>query len=138
MFDSSARLSAESKLARTARDVPTLLVTSATTQLPPDLEKLGVQAIRAHDVGDALSQLKQGGIKSLMIEGGAGLAASFLGGGYVDRLTIFQAPVILGFGSLNAFSGVAGQDVDEAPRFRIIKSVQLEDDVVTTYSVARQ
>jgi len=137
VFDRGARLSAESNLAKTARETPTLLVTASTTQLPADLENLGVEAIRAHDVGDALIQLKARGINSLMVEGGAGLAASFLGAGFVDRLVIFQAPIVLGNGSLNAFSGVAHQAIEEAPRFHAISSAKIGDDIMTVYSVEK-
>ncbi len=134
VFDRSARLSAESTLARTAREVPTLIVTSETTHFPADLQNLGVEALPAHNVRDALVQLKSRGFNSLMVEGGAGLAASFLGGGFVDRLAMFQSPVILGQGSLNAFSGIAAQEADEAPSFHVIETVQLNDDILTIYS----
>jgi diaminohydroxyphosphoribosylaminopyrimidine deaminase/5-amino-6-(5-phosphoribosylamino)uracil reductase len=134
VFDRSARLSAESFLAKTAREAPTLLVTSSRTSLPADLERLGVEAIRAHDLGEALNKLHERGIASMMVEGGAGLAASFLASELVDRLTLFQAPVVLGDGSLNAFSGVASHDIDHAPRFRLIESRVLGDDVMTVYA----
>jgi diaminohydroxyphosphoribosylaminopyrimidine deaminase/5-amino-6-(5-phosphoribosylamino)uracil reductase len=137
VFDRSARLSSESKLAKTASIVPTLLVTSSATQLPADLARQGVEAIPAHNVGDALLQLRSRGITSLMVEGGAGLAASFMAGGFVDRLVIFQAPLVLGAGSLNAFSGIAGHDVDSAPRFRVVSSRQIGDDIMTVYSVEK-
>lgn len=137
VFDRSARLSSQSRLARTARDVPVLVVTGETTQLPPDLANLGVQSLPAHDLGDALKKLKTRGVNSLMVEGGAGLAASFLGAGFVDRLVIFQAPIILGDGSLNAFSGIAAQLIDEAPRFRVIQSETIGDDIMTTYAIEK-
>lgn len=72
-----------------------------------------------------------------MVEGGAGLAASFLGGGFVDRLVIFHAPIILGSGSLNAFSGIASQIVEEAPRFRVVSSAKVADDIMTVYRVEK-
>jgi diaminohydroxyphosphoribosylaminopyrimidine deaminase/5-amino-6-(5-phosphoribosylamino)uracil reductase len=135
VFDRSARLSSQSKLVKTARQTPTLVVTSETTSLPADLANAGVEALPAHDLGDALRKLKVRGINSLMVEGGAGLAASFIGGGFLDRLVIFQAPVILGSGSLNAFSGIAAQSASEAPRFRAISSAKLMNDVMTVYAV---
>ncbi len=137
VFDRSARLSAQSRLVTTAREMPTLIVTGETVTLPADLARAGVQSLPAHDLGDALRKLKLRGINSLMLEGGAGLAASFLGNGYVDRLVILQAPVILGNGSLNAFSGVAGQPMSDAPRFRLIDTARLEDDVYSKYAVQR-
>ncbi len=137
VFDRSARLSPQSRLAQTARAVPVLVVTGETTQLPPDLTNLGVQSLPARNLGDALKKLKTRGVNSLMVEGGAGLAASFLGSGFVDRLVIFQAPIILGNGSLNAFSGIAAQLINEAPRFRVIQSEPLGDDIMTTYAIEK-
>ncbi|MEP6507646.1 MAG: bifunctional diaminohydroxyphosphoribosylaminopyrimidine deaminase/5-amino-6-(5-phosphoribosylamino)uracil reductase RibD [Gemmatimonadales bacterium] len=135
VFDRSARLSSQSRLAQTAREAPVLIVTGETTQLPAVLAGLGVRSLAAHDLDDALRKLKFTGINSLMVEGGAGLAASFLGSGFVDRLVIFQAPIILGNGSLNAFSGIAAQPIEEAPRFRVIRSEPIGDDIMTTYAI---
>lgn len=137
VFDRAAKLSAQSKLAKTAKKVPTLVITGETTALPADLANQGVERLPAHDLADALQKLKARGIISLMVEGGAGLAASFLASGFVDRLVIFEAPIILGSGSLNAFSGIAGQSVHDAPRFRVLSSARIENDVMTTYAIEK-
>ena len=135
VFDRGARLSSQSFLAQTARDTPTMIVTARSTRMPADLESLGVEQLAAHDVGDALERLKGRGIMSVMVEGGAGLAASFLAGNYVDRLVIFRAPIILGEGALGAFSGIASQEVEHAPRFTLIDTSALGDDVMSVYAV---
>ncbi|MBA3340959.1 MAG: bifunctional diaminohydroxyphosphoribosylaminopyrimidine deaminase/5-amino-6-(5-phosphoribosylamino)uracil reductase RibD [Gemmatimonadaceae bacterium] len=137
VFDTSARLSSQSRLVQTARDIPTLLVTAATTKMPAGLASAGVEALPAKDIGDALRKLRLRGITSLLVEGGAGLAAAFLAGDFVDRLVIFQAPLILGQGALGAFSGIASQTVERAPRFRVIRSHQLVDDIMTIYAMGR-
>ncbi|MEP6905449.1 MAG: bifunctional diaminohydroxyphosphoribosylaminopyrimidine deaminase/5-amino-6-(5-phosphoribosylamino)uracil reductase RibD, partial [Gemmatimonadales bacterium] len=134
VFDRNARLGAESALARTAREVPTIIVTTRTTRIPADLTNAGVEAIKARDLHDALGQLKARGMSSLLVEGGAGLAASFLGAGCVDRMIIFQAPVVLGAGSLGAFSGIASHDLAHAPRFHALRVQRFGDDVMTIYS----
>ena len=134
VFDRHARLSASSVLARTAREIPTIVVTTRTARLPAGLARAGVEAIRARDLDDALARLKARGVTSLLVEGGAGLAASFLGEGSVDRLIIFQAPIVFGAGSLNAFSGIASHDLAHAPRFHAIHTQQFGDDVMTIYS----
>jgi diaminohydroxyphosphoribosylaminopyrimidine deaminase/5-amino-6-(5-phosphoribosylamino)uracil reductase len=136
VFDRHARLSASSALARTAREVPTIIVTTRTARLPDDLAAAGVEAIRARNLDDALAKLKARGITSLLVEGGAGLAASFLGEGCVDRLIIFQAPIVFGAGSLGAFSGIASHDLAHAPRFHAIQTRRFGDDVMTIYSPA--
>jgi diaminohydroxyphosphoribosylaminopyrimidine deaminase / 5-amino-6-(5-phosphoribosylamino)uracil reductase len=137
VFDRSARLAPGSALAKSAREIPTVIVTATSTVLPAELERLGVESLPAHDVGEALRKLRGRGILSLMVEGGAGLAASFLGGEYVDRLVIFRAPVILGEGSLGAFSGVAPQEVDSAPRFSLIETRAIGNDVMSLYATRR-
>jgi diaminohydroxyphosphoribosylaminopyrimidine deaminase / 5-amino-6-(5-phosphoribosylamino)uracil reductase len=137
VFDRKARLSAQSVLARTARQTPTLIVTAPSTLMPADLENMGVEQLMAEDVDDALRQLKQRGIMSLMVEGGAGLAASFLAGDNVDRLAIFRAPIILGAGALGAFSGIASQEIELAPRFRLLETRALGDDVMSVYAVRK-
>lgn len=137
VFDRRARLSAQGNLARTAREVPTLVVTASDTRLPADLEQLGVEQIRSDDMSDALRKLRARGILSLMVEGGAGLAASFLAGDYVDRLVIFRAPIILGEGALGAFSGIASQEIDHAPRFSLLETKRLGNDVMSVYTQIR-
>jgi len=134
VFDRHARLSASSVLARTAHEVPTIIVTTRTARLPADLAKAGVEAIRARNLDGALAKLKARGITSLLVEGGAGLAASFLGEGSVDRLIIFQAPIVFGAGSLGAFSGIASHNLAHAPRFHAIHTRRFGDDVMTIYS----
>jgi diaminohydroxyphosphoribosylaminopyrimidine deaminase/5-amino-6-(5-phosphoribosylamino)uracil reductase len=134
VFDRHARLSAMSALARTAREVPTLIVTTSRTKLPPDLANAGVEALPSRDLVDALQKLKSRGIIALLVEGGAGLAASFLAADCVDRLIIFQAPIVFGAGSLGAFSGIAPHDLAHAPRFHAIRTQRFGDDVMTIYS----
>jgi len=134
VFDRNARLSSSSNLARTASEVPTIIVTTRTTRIPADLSNAGVAAIKARDLYDALTQLKGRGITSLLVEGGAGLAASFLGAGCVDRMIIFQAPIVLGAGALGAFSGIASHDLAHAPRFHALRVRRFGDDVMTIYS----
>jgi len=137
VFDRSARLSSQSILAKSARETPTMIVTAPLTSMPADLKNLGVEQMTAHDVDEALRKLKERGVMSLMLEGGAGLAASFLAGGNVDRLAIFRAPVILGEGALGAFSGIASQEVEHAPRFTLLETRALGDDVMSTYAVRK-
>jgi diaminohydroxyphosphoribosylaminopyrimidine deaminase / 5-amino-6-(5-phosphoribosylamino)uracil reductase len=138
VFDRSARLSSQNILVKTAREVPTLVVTTPSIRLPADLENAGVEQIAAEDLHDALRQLKERGVLSLMVEGGAGLAASFLAADHVDRLVIFRAPIILGAQALGAFSGIASQEIEHAPRFALLESRTLGDDVMSVYRVGKR
>jgi len=62
------------------------------------------------------------------------VAASVLAAECVDRLIIFQAPIVLGAGSLGAFSGIAPHDLANAPRFHALRTERFGDDVMTIYS----
>jgi diaminohydroxyphosphoribosylaminopyrimidine deaminase/5-amino-6-(5-phosphoribosylamino)uracil reductase len=134
VFDRHARLSPTSVLARTAREVPTLVVTTTRTRMPPDLADTGVEQLAVHDLEEALAKLKARGMTSLLVEGGAGLTASFLAEKAVDRIIIFQAPIVLGAGSLGAFSGISPHDLAHAPRFKALRTEQFGEDVMTVYS----
>ena len=135
VFDSSARLPLGSRLASTARDVPVAVVCHR-----PDparaaaLEGAGVTLIEAATAREALVALRARGVRSLLVEGGATLAAAFIRDALVDRLVIFRAPLVLGAGSLNAFGTVEPVRAADAPRWRLVESRRFEDDEMTVYA----
>jgi diaminohydroxyphosphoribosylaminopyrimidine deaminase/5-amino-6-(5-phosphoribosylamino)uracil reductase len=135
VFDRSARLPLDSKLARTARDTPVAVVchTPAAARAAA-LERLGVTLIEASTTGDALVALRERGVRSLRVEGGATLAGSRVRDALVDRLVIFRAPLVLGAGSLNAFGTAPAVRAAEAPRWRLVESRRFEDDEMTVYA----
>jgi diaminohydroxyphosphoribosylaminopyrimidine deaminase/5-amino-6-(5-phosphoribosylamino)uracil reductase len=138
VFDGSARLPRGSRLATTARDVPVAVV--CRTPDPANasvLEKLGVTLIHAATAGDALFALRERGVRSLLVEGGAALAASLVQAALVDRLVIFRAPLVLGAGSLNAFGTATAFRAAEAPRWRLVESRRFGDDEMTVYAPPR-
>ena len=135
VFDGSARLPPASRLARTAREVPVLVVCRTPDSEPAAaLERLGVKLVRAGTLGDALVALRERGIRSLLVEGGAALAASLLREAVVDRLVIFRAPLVLGGGALGAFAGMPPVRAQDAPRWRLLEARRLEDDELTIYA----
>lgn len=56
------------------------------------------------DLGDLLDQIYLKGIKSLMVEGGAQTASSFIEGGFVNRIYMFLAPIIMGSGGSKSWT----------------------------------
>ncbi|MEO7455220.1 MAG: RibD family protein, partial [Gemmatimonadaceae bacterium] len=134
VFDTSARLPLGSRLVQTAREEPTAVVCWA-----PDpshaaaLEHAGVTLVHAATLADALVALKGIGLGSLLVEGGAALATSFLQESLVDRLIIFRAPIILGGDSLNAFGGLPPETLGTAKRWRVVDTRRFGDDEMTVY-----
>lgn len=56
------------------------------------------------DLNDLLAQLYTRGLKSVLVEGGAQTASSFIDGGFVNRLYMFQAPIIMGSGGARSWT----------------------------------
>ncbi|MDE3127485.1 MAG: bifunctional diaminohydroxyphosphoribosylaminopyrimidine deaminase/5-amino-6-(5-phosphoribosylamino)uracil reductase RibD [Gemmatimonadota bacterium] len=138
VFDSALRTPVNSVLVRTAGEAPLLLV--ARDPAPDRVRALegagpGVSVIRASAFAEALLLLAERGIGSLLVEGGARLAGSFLANAAVDRLITFQAPVVLGAGALNAFAHAPPADVARLERLRVLERRVLGSDVMTTYAL---
>ncbi|HEY5239201.1 MAG TPA: bifunctional diaminohydroxyphosphoribosylaminopyrimidine deaminase/5-amino-6-(5-phosphoribosylamino)uracil reductase RibD [Rhizomicrobium sp.] len=111
VLDSGLRLSPASKLAQTARHIPTLVFT--VSDCGDELKELGVEIVKIvgngrPDARAVLSALAKRGITRLLVEGGAAVHAAFLEQGLADRLEIFCAPVQLGDGIPNALNPKAG------------------------------
>jgi diaminohydroxyphosphoribosylaminopyrimidine deaminase / 5-amino-6-(5-phosphoribosylamino)uracil reductase len=134
VFDTSARLPLDSRLVQSVRAAPVLVVCWA-----PDprhaaaLEQAGVELLHAASLPQALRALRARGVGSLLVEGGAGLASSFVQEALVDRLIIFRAPILLGGGSVNAFSGLPAGTIGGVPRWRVVQARRFGDDEMTVY-----
>jgi diaminohydroxyphosphoribosylaminopyrimidine deaminase/5-amino-6-(5-phosphoribosylamino)uracil reductase len=116
VFDSHARLPLGSRLVMSAGEVPVLVIASdsISTERLGGLREAGVDVItlvgdRAVRVRAALDELGRRGITSLLLEGGAELAGSFLDAGEIDQLRLFYAPVLLGGGRPLAVRPGAGE-----------------------------
>ena len=73
------------------------------------------------------------GLLSLFVEGGAGLAGSFLDAGLIDRVRLFYAPLLLGGAtSLGAFGGIGFASPDLAARLQDLTWEQVGDDLLVT------
>jgi diaminohydroxyphosphoribosylaminopyrimidine deaminase/5-amino-6-(5-phosphoribosylamino)uracil reductase len=123
------------------RVTPLRLVFDRSGRLPPDRTIVQQQdvaptlVLREPDMSVVLQQLHERGIRSILVEGGGGIAATLLNAGLVDRLVIFQTPVILGRGALNAFGGVAPAGTVGAARFPVVRRQEFGDDLMTIYAI---
>jgi diaminohydroxyphosphoribosylaminopyrimidine deaminase/5-amino-6-(5-phosphoribosylamino)uracil reductase len=122
VIDTRARLSATSKLAKSAKELPTILVVSKSKR--NDLSDLGVELMNvAHgtngriDMSAMLAELGRRGITRLLVEGGAQIHSTFLSGGLADRLELFTAPIMLGDDARGAAAAIGVAALREAPHF---------------------
>jgi diaminohydroxyphosphoribosylaminopyrimidine deaminase / 5-amino-6-(5-phosphoribosylamino)uracil reductase len=135
VFDTSGRLPRTSRLAQTASQLPVVVVCWAPEPAhAAALEHTGVTLLHAATTRDALVALRERGIRSLLVEGGATLASAFLQEALVDRLIIFRAPLVLGGGALNAFGSMPPSRAGDAPRWRLLHTQRFEDDEMSVYA----
>ena len=136
VFSRSGRLPVTSVLARTARDIPVVVMAhDPDPAYEATLNEMGVDLVPAASLGEALRALRARGVHSILIEGGARLAGSLLFEQLVDRLMVFTAPVILGSGALNAFLLAPAQRAEQATRMRVVERTPFGDDLMTIYAL---
>jgi diaminohydroxyphosphoribosylaminopyrimidine deaminase/5-amino-6-(5-phosphoribosylamino)uracil reductase len=108
---------------------------------PKRIERLLALGARVHrikaddrgrvDLFHALQVLAREGITSILVEGGAKLATSFLRSNLADKLVLVIAGKIIGKGT-EAIGDLGIARVDEAIRFHIEKVRRLGEDLVVT------
>ncbi|MFO0663443.1 MAG: bifunctional diaminohydroxyphosphoribosylaminopyrimidine deaminase/5-amino-6-(5-phosphoribosylamino)uracil reductase RibD [Polyangiaceae bacterium] len=129
VFDTKLRLPLGGRLVATARETPTWVITSdetPATEHEKALVHAGVRIIRVPqspegriDVRAALEALARDNIVSLLVEGGAELAGSFLAGELADDLHAFIAPSLFGpRGRPGAVDWAGPPTPEEAPRLK--------------------
>jgi len=106
VLDSDLRISVDSRLVRTAMDVPVWVF--GAEDAPPgrssELGARGVVVARAPrttttgglELGSVFAQLKERGIQSLLCEGGGTLGSGLLAARLVDRMYLIVAPKLFG------------------------------------------
>lgn len=138
VLDTRLRLREQSKLARSAREIPTLLFTVAEGGAA--LAETGIEIVKVQrdvrgrpDIGAVLNELASRGITRLLVEGGSSVHASFLDRKLADRLEVFRAPLALGASGHAAIDALAAFGLDEAPRFVRAGTLELGADLLESF-----
>jgi diaminohydroxyphosphoribosylaminopyrimidine deaminase/5-amino-6-(5-phosphoribosylamino)uracil reductase len=139
VLDSRQRLPLLSRLAKTARDIPTYVV--ATGEPDPALVDAGVRVLTVAEsedgrpaLTDVVAALAGQGLSRLFVEGGGEVAASFVRAGLVDALEWFRAPVLIGGEGRPGVGALAVATLAQAPHFRRTDVRQLGDDLWERYA----
>ena len=85
------------------------------------------------DISAVLNALGERGISSILIEGGGRVAASFIQGGFVDKIEWFRAPMILGDEGRSGIGALEFSKLSDAPRFLRLAVQPLGDDLWERY-----
>lgn len=136
VIDSALRIPRDAALVRTAREVPTWVVTAAGHDVSW-LEDAGVtpivlqpNAIGRIDLSEALRALARRGIVGALVEGGGGLHGALVDAGLVDRVVAYLAPLVLGgSGATPAVAGLGAERLADALRLRWSSVTRVGDDL---------
>jgi diaminohydroxyphosphoribosylaminopyrimidine deaminase/5-amino-6-(5-phosphoribosylamino)uracil reductase len=146
VLDAALRTPQRSRLVRGARRRPLVIYTGqdASRSREKALHGAGVTIRRLPSkagrvgVGAVLRDLGRQEIRSLLVEGGGEVHASFLTGGYVNKMVLFVAPLLLG--GRSAVPLVGGDGVSRpglAPRLKNMTVERCGPDLrITGYPVA--
>lgn len=140
VLSSRARVPPGSRVARTARDVPTVV---ACSELAPAaarrrLEAAGAEVLVAgrRSVGHLrlLRELAARGARTVLLEGGAETNWGFLSRGLVDEAVVAVAPrMVGGAGAVPLVAGGGFARVASSPAFRLRRASRLGDEAVLHY-----
>ncbi len=132
IFDRTGHLPPSLALVRSAREIPTLLLTQAggPSAHLAELEAQGVLVYRINSLADGLGLLWQAGITSLLVEGGGRLAGALLGADLVDRFCWIQSPVWLGSDAMAGIVGLPSTSLMEAERWGVVERRALGQDTL--------
>lgn len=142
VLDSSLRIAADAQLVRTARTVPTWIVTRDDSDdgAAVRLQEAGAEVLRVAadgaghaDAGLALEMLAERGITRVMVEGGAVLSAALLRAGLVDRIAWFRAPGLIGGDGKPAFGDLGVEKIEDMPAFVPLAREAIGDETLDIY-----
>jgi diaminohydroxyphosphoribosylaminopyrimidine deaminase/5-amino-6-(5-phosphoribosylamino)uracil reductase len=144
VLDSRLRIPLNSKLVQTANEIDTRVIASNTGLPTEQLDGLRSAGVRVSIAGDAdgsslnstLETLRSSDdVRSLLVEAGPRIAGSFLSEAHVDRLVIFQSPLVLGDGAPKAFAFAPQGFEASLQSLRVVERRKFGDDVMTTYAL---
>ena len=143
VLDSDLRMPVDSKLVKTAGAIPTLALVKNpfSTKSVARLRNAGLRVRLTGEqndrsLGGLLQVLRSAdAVRSLLVEAGPRVAGSFLGQSLVDRLVIFQSPLVLGDRAPKAFEFAPPGFEASLASCRIVEQRQSGDDVMTIYAL---
>ncbi len=96
------------------------------------LERRGATVVELHSVDPAsvLADLYLRGVRSLLVEGGATVAAAFVASGLYDRVAVDCAPLLIAGEQASGPLGGAGFSLAEAPRLSDVHVARRGEDII--------
>lgn len=140
VLDSNLRISPNAAIfLKDTGGQPTLIVTNKDAKIKPfaGCNVEFIQVATPHDLGSVASALGEKGLTSILIEGGAQVAASFLSSNLVDDLCVFSAGKMIGNNGLSSVGNLNLASLPDAPHFTPTAIRRLGPDMLATFRKAR-
>ncbi len=140
VLDSQLALDPDSRLAKTAHEIPLWMCHSAGAKGLEGWRKTAATLIETPSDGTGLSlqpllqMLAAKGLTRILVEGGGQLAASLMAAGLVDRLEVFHAGLLLGASGIPALGALPYKALADFPRFRRVECRSLGNDSLTVWA----
>lgn len=139
VFDTTLKLSLTSHLVTTAEDTPTWVFTRDGSD--SKAKALRERGVIVHPVTDenglslkeAITIMGEAGLRSLLVEGGGTLIASFVRAGLYDTLHWYRAPVLLGGDGRNCVGALSLTKMGQAVRLHRMKVSEVGQDLHEIY-----
>jgi len=139
VFDSTLKLALDSHLVLTAKETPTWVFSRAGADAKAEI--LRQHGVIVHSVSDenglsleeALSIMAKAGLRSLLVEGGGTLIASFIRAGLFDKIHWYRAPVLLGGDGRDCVGALSLTKMDQAIRLHRMKTTEVGIDQHEVY-----
>ena len=142
ILDNSLRLPPDSKIARSAKDIPTLVMTNCIDpKRTGELSDAGIEIVPvnggARNLPGVLDELRRRDIQSVLVEGGSAVAGAFVDAGLVDKFTFILAPFVIGGAAAPvAVGGKGAERIEGAMRLRDVTCTTHGEDIeITGYPI---
>jgi diaminohydroxyphosphoribosylaminopyrimidine deaminase/5-amino-6-(5-phosphoribosylamino)uracil reductase len=138
ILDNSLRLPKTHNLVLTAKEAPTLVVTSNIDPIDTvPLSDMGVDVIPVdggpRNLPKVLEELYRREIQSVLVEGGSEVAGTFVDAGLVDKVTFLISPIIIGGKDApTAIAGNGASDLATAWRLHSVRTRNFGDEIEIT------
>ncbi|GAB4222173.1 MAG: hypothetical protein Kow009_13870 [Spirochaetales bacterium] len=147
VLDTNLHLPSDSRIARTAREVRTVVFVGKNRYDPArrtERELQGLEIREAEldgrgrlDLFDVMEKLGDMGVRRLFVEGGSAVLTSFLQNRLFDRLIVVTAPLLLGKG-IPAVGDLGVQVLSDALRPEQVRVRKMGSDIVWDLSFRRK
>lgn len=134
VFDTTLKLDLSSHLVKTAKETPSWVFSRAgSEEKAAELRARGVKVSEITDknglsLEEALEIMAEADIKSLLVEGGGTLIASFVRAGFFDTLHWYRAPVLLGGDGRDCVGALSLTEMGQAVRLHRMKVSEVGQD----------